>query len=103
MPRRFALAALLLLAAPAAAQNWPTETGINQDSITGSFNRNDRLGAYPTPRSVGDDRREVVAGWLGSVQEWVEGRADMVGQRDRTATPYYDLRRAWDREWSIGR
>lgn len=104
MPRLAPLAALLvLLAAPAGAQNWPTETSVNNDAIGGAFSRMDRLGAYPVQREVGEERRERITGWLGGVQEWVEERADMVGDRDREATGYYQLRRSWEREWNLNR
>jgi hypothetical protein len=98
MPRLAAL--LLLLAGPAMAQsNWPTQGSINQDFISGSIDRLDRLGSYPPTRVIGEDRRERITGWLGGVQEWVEERADRVGQRDREAVNYFNLRRSWERDW----
>lgn len=100
MPRLAALAALLLLAGPARAQNWPTEGSINQDFISGNIGRLERLGAWPPTREVGEDRREVISGWLGGVRNWVDERAEWVGQRDREALPYYNLRRSWERDWA---
>lgn len=103
MPRPLLLAALLLVASPALAQNWPTETSVGADAIGGAFSRFDRLGAYPQPPSIGDDRREGVAGWLGGIRSWVEDRAEMVGDRQPQSTGYYQLRRSWEREWNLGR
>ncbi len=103
MPRLLIVAALLLLAVPAGAQNWPTETGLRSDTIGGAFNNFDRLGAYPQRPSVGDDRRESLTGWLGGVQSWVEERGDMIGDRQPQSSGYYQLRRSWEREWSLGR
>ena len=103
MTRPLLVAALLLLAAPAMAQNWPTETGVRGDAIGGAFNSFDRLGSYPQPPSIGDDRRESITGWLGGVQSWVEERGDMIGDRQPQSTGYYQLRRNWEREWSLGR
>ena len=103
MPRSLLLAALLLLATPVAAQNGPTETGVRGDAIGGAFASFDRLGAYPQPPSIGDERRESVAGWLGGIRTWFEDRAEMVGDRQPQATGYYQLRRSWEREWSLGR
>ncbi len=104
MPRPLILAALLLLlATPAMAQNWPTETGVRGDAIGGAFASFDRLGAYPATPSIGDERRESITGWLGGIRSWVEERADMVGDRQPQSTGYYQLRRSWEREWSLGR
>lgn len=103
LPHLALLAALLLAAAPASAQNWPAEGGLNQDAIAGAFSRFDRLGSVSPRQSIGDERRETVAGWLGGVREWLDDRLDMVGERDRAAADYFDLRRSWEREWNLGR
>ncbi len=103
MSRSLLFVVLLLGASPALAQNWPTETGVRGDAIGGAFAAFDRLGAYPQPPSVGDDRREGITGWLGGIQNWVEERRDMVGDRQPQSTGYYQLRRSWEREWSLGR
>jgi hypothetical protein len=103
MPRSLIFVALLLVASPAIAQNWPTETGFRGDAIGGAFAAFDRLGANPQAPSVGDDRREGITGWLGGIQNWVEERSEMVGDRQPQSTGYYQLRRSWEREWSLGR
>jgi hypothetical protein len=103
MSRSLILAALLLVATPALAQNWPTETGVRGDAIGGAFASFDRLGAYPQRPSVGDDRREGITGWLGGIQTWVEERGDMIGDRQPQSSGYYQLRRSWEREWNLGR
>jgi hypothetical protein len=102
---RTALAALmaLSLAAPAAAQSWPNDGGINRDIFRNDIGRLERFGTNPDIRTFGEENRETVSGWGAAIRGWFDRQAEKIGENDANTSRFFDRQRAWEREWDARR
>lgn len=100
-PMRILLASFLTLSTVAAAQNWPSETGLQRDGFRGSIEAFDRFRTNDTPRVQGEELRGRVGGWAGAVRGWFEQQGEKIGQNESDSARYFNTRREW--EGDLGR